>query len=92
MIKYRDGVELRTSRTWRITYRQAFFTGADFMPPDMPANNWVPLGKGKIVISLSLVRPERSVGNGIYGRCIGFTHRKSNMGVGNNWFKSKIPN
>jgi sugar phosphate isomerase/epimerase len=48
MDKYRDGVELLHIKNMADHVSTGTFTGADFMPPDMPAQNWVPLGRGKI--------------------------------------------
>jgi len=48
MDKYKDGVELLHIKNMAEHVPTGVFTGADFMPPDMPANNWVPLGKGQI--------------------------------------------
>jgi sugar phosphate isomerase/epimerase len=48
MEKYRDGVELLHIKDMAPNVPTGVFTGADFMPPDMPAQNWVPVGKGKI--------------------------------------------
>lgn len=48
MDKYKDGVELLHIKNMANHVPTGVFTGADFMPPDMPANNWVPLGKGQI--------------------------------------------
>jgi sugar phosphate isomerase/epimerase len=48
MDKYRDGVELLHIKNMADHVSTGVFTGADFMPPDMPADNWVPLGKGRI--------------------------------------------
>ncbi len=48
MDKYKDGVELLHIKNMADHVPTGVFTGADFMPPDMPANNWVPLGKGQI--------------------------------------------
>lgn len=48
MEKYRDGVELLHIKNMADHVSTGVFTDADFMPPDMPAENWVPLGKGKI--------------------------------------------
>jgi sugar phosphate isomerase/epimerase len=48
MDKYRTGVELLHIKNMANHVSTGVFTGADFMPPDMPAENWVPLGKGKI--------------------------------------------
>jgi sugar phosphate isomerase/epimerase len=48
MDKYRNGVELLHIKEMSRELSTGVFTGADFMPPDMPATNWVPVGKGKI--------------------------------------------
>lgn len=48
MEKYRDGVELLHIKNMANEVATGVFTGANFMPPDMPAQNWVPLGRGKI--------------------------------------------
>ncbi len=48
MDKYKDGVELLHIKNMADHVPTGVFTGADFMPPDMPSNNWVPLGKGQI--------------------------------------------
>lgn len=48
MEQYKDGVELLHIKNMANHVSTGVFTGADFMPPDMPANNWVPLGKGQI--------------------------------------------
>jgi sugar phosphate isomerase/epimerase len=48
MEKYRGGVELLHIKNMADNVATGVFTGADFMPSDMPANYWVPLGKGKI--------------------------------------------
>jgi sugar phosphate isomerase/epimerase len=48
MDKYKDGVELLHIKNMADNVATGVFTGADFMPPDMPAQNWVPLGRGKI--------------------------------------------
>jgi sugar phosphate isomerase/epimerase len=48
MEKYKDGVELLHIKNMADQVSTGVFTGADFMPPDMPAENWVPLGRGKI--------------------------------------------
>ncbi len=47
MERYRNGVELLHIKNMADHVSTGVFTGADFMPPDMPAENWVPLGKGK---------------------------------------------
>ena len=46
--RYSDGVELLHVKDMANHVSTGTFTGADFMPPDMPAENWVPVGKGKI--------------------------------------------
>ena len=46
--KYREGVELLHIKNMSDQVPTGVFTGADFMPSDMPAQSWVPLGKGKI--------------------------------------------
>ncbi|HZY82401.1 MAG TPA: sugar phosphate isomerase/epimerase [Cyclobacteriaceae bacterium] len=48
MEKYKEGVELLHIKNMADHVATGTFDGSDFMPPDMPANNWVPLGKGKI--------------------------------------------
>lgn len=48
MEKYRDGVELLHIKNMADHVSTGVFNGADFMPPDMPADNWVPVGEGKI--------------------------------------------
>ncbi|HCW06993.1 MAG TPA: hypothetical protein DGG95_06475, partial [Cytophagales bacterium] len=48
MDKYNKGVELLHIKNMANEVSTGVFTGADFNPPDMPATNWVPLGKGKI--------------------------------------------
>ena len=49
MDKYRDGVELLHVKNMADHVSTGVFTGADFMPPDMPADNWVPLGKSSMI-------------------------------------------
>jgi sugar phosphate isomerase/epimerase len=48
MDKYRGGVELLHIKDMAQDLSTGVFNGSDFMPPDMPAKNWVPVGKGKI--------------------------------------------
>jgi sugar phosphate isomerase/epimerase len=48
MEKYRDGVELLHIKDMAPDVKTGVFTGADFNPPDMPPQDWVPVGKGKI--------------------------------------------
>ena len=38
------------------------FTGAGFMPSDMPADNWVPLGKSGMIDYKSIFRKGHEVG------------------------------
>ncbi len=46
--KYRNGIELLHIKEMPDNVPTGMFTGADFMPPEMPAQNWVPIGKDKI--------------------------------------------
>ena len=48
MDKYRDGVELLHIKNMADHVSTGVFNGSDFNPPDMPPQNWVPLGRGKI--------------------------------------------
>jgi sugar phosphate isomerase/epimerase len=48
MDKYRDGVELLHIKDMAPKVPTGVFTGADFNPADMPPQDWVPVGKGKI--------------------------------------------
>ena len=48
MDKYRGGVELLHIKDMASHVATGVFNGANFYPPDMPANDWVPVGKGKI--------------------------------------------
>ncbi len=48
MDTYHEGVELLHVKNMADHVQTGVFTGADFMPPDMEAGNWVPLGRGKI--------------------------------------------
>lgn len=48
MEAYRDDVELLHVKNMANHVQTGVFTGADFMPPDMQADHWVPLGKGQI--------------------------------------------
>ena len=48
MEKYRGGVELLHIKDMADNVPTGIFTGANFNPPDMPADDWVPVGKGKI--------------------------------------------
>ncbi|NOT73577.1 MAG: sugar phosphate isomerase/epimerase [Cyclobacteriaceae bacterium] len=48
MEQYKGGVELLHVKNMASNVSTGTFDGSDFMPPDMPAQNWVPLGKGQI--------------------------------------------
>lgn len=48
MEKYRSGIDFLHIKDMAPGVPTGVFTGANFMPPDMPAENWVPLGRGKI--------------------------------------------
>jgi sugar phosphate isomerase/epimerase len=48
MDKYRNGVELLHIKDMAPNVSTGVFTGANFMPPDMPPQDWVPVGMGKI--------------------------------------------
>jgi sugar phosphate isomerase/epimerase len=48
MEKYRDGVELLRIKDMADHVSTGVFNGANFNPSDMPADDWVPVGKGKI--------------------------------------------
>jgi sugar phosphate isomerase/epimerase len=48
MEKYPGGVELLHIKDMAPQVSTGTFTGADFNPPDMPPQNWVPVGTGKI--------------------------------------------
>lgn len=45
---YQDGIELFHIKNMADHVKTGVFTGADFMPPEMPGDYWVPLGMGKI--------------------------------------------
>ena len=45
---HKDGVELFHIKNMAEHVKTGTFTGVDFMPPEMPADLWVPLGQGKI--------------------------------------------
>ena len=61
MDKYSKGVELLHIKNMANHVSTGVFTGADFMPPDMPPGNWVPLGRGKIDYE-SVFRKGKSIG------------------------------
>lgn len=48
MDKYRDGVELLHIKDMAPHVATGVFNGANFYPPDMPSDDWLPVGKGKI--------------------------------------------
>ena len=48
MEKYKGGVELLHIKDMAPQLPTGTFTGADFNPPDMPPQNWKPVGAGKI--------------------------------------------
>jgi len=48
MDQYRDGIELLHIKDMAPNVSTGVFTGADFNPPDMPPQNWAPVGRGKI--------------------------------------------
>lgn len=48
MDKYSEGVELLHIKNMADNVPTGVFNGANFMPSDMPAENWVPVGNGKI--------------------------------------------
>lgn len=48
MQQYRGGIDFLHIKDMAPSVSTGVFTGANFMPPDMPASNWVPLGQGKI--------------------------------------------
>jgi sugar phosphate isomerase/epimerase len=48
MEKYRDGVELLHIKNMADHVSTGVFNGVNFIPSEMPAENWVPVGKGKI--------------------------------------------
>ena len=62
MEKYNKGVELLHVKNMADDVPTGVFTGADFMPPDMPADNWVPLGKGSKIDYKSVFQKGREIG------------------------------
>jgi sugar phosphate isomerase/epimerase len=62
MDKYRDGVELLHVKNMADDVPTGVFTGADFNPSDMPAGNWVPLGKSRKIDYKSVFRKGREIG------------------------------
>lgn len=61
MDQYKEGVELLHVKNMANHVSTGTFTGADFNPPDMAGDNWVPLGKGKIDYK-SVFRKGREIG------------------------------
>jgi sugar phosphate isomerase/epimerase len=49
MEQYSNGVELLHVKNMADHVKRGTFDGSDFNPPDMPANNWVSLGKGGVI-------------------------------------------
>jgi sugar phosphate isomerase/epimerase len=62
MERYRSGVELLHVKNMADHVHTGVFSGADFMPPDMPANNWVPLGKSNMIDYRSVFKKGREIG------------------------------
>ena len=62
MDKYRGGVELLHVKNMADHVSTGVFTGADFMPPQMPATNWVPLGKSKKIDYKAVFQKGREIG------------------------------
>jgi sugar phosphate isomerase/epimerase len=62
MEQYRGGVELLHVKNMADHVSTGTFTGADFMPPDMPANNWVPLGKSNMIDYKAVFQKGKEIG------------------------------
>ena len=62
MDKYRGGVELLHVKNMADHVSTGVFNGADFMPPELPANYWVPLGKSKKIDYKSVFQKGREIG------------------------------
>jgi len=62
MEKYRGGVELLHVKNMADHVSTGVFNGADFMPPELPANYWVPLGKSKKIDYKSVFQKGREIG------------------------------
>jgi sugar phosphate isomerase/epimerase len=62
MDKYRAGVELLHVKNMADHVSTGVFTGADFMPPQMPPDNWVPLGKSSKIDYKSVFKKGREIG------------------------------
>jgi sugar phosphate isomerase/epimerase len=62
MDKYRDGVELLHVKNMADHVSTGVFNGTNFSPPDMPADNWVPLGKSKKIDYKSVFQKGHQIG------------------------------
>ena len=62
MDTYRDGVELLHVKNMADHVSTGVFTGADFNPPDMPPDNWVPLGKSRMIDYKSVFQKGHEIG------------------------------
>jgi len=62
MDEYRGGVELLHVKNMADHVSTGVFNGADFMPPELPANYWVPLGKSKKIDYKSVFQKGREIG------------------------------
>jgi len=62
MDKYRGGVELLHVKNMADHVSTGVFNGADFMPPELPSNYWVPLGKSKKIDYKSVFQKGREIG------------------------------
>jgi sugar phosphate isomerase/epimerase len=62
MEQYRDGVELLHVKNMADHVSTGVFSGADFNPPDLPPDYWVPLGKSKMIDYKSVFKKGREIG------------------------------
>jgi sugar phosphate isomerase/epimerase len=62
MDKYRNGVELLHVKNMADHVSTGVFTGADFMPPQMPPDYWVPVGKSKKIDYKAVFEKGREIG------------------------------
>jgi sugar phosphate isomerase/epimerase len=62
MEQYRGGVELLHVKNMADHVSTGVFTGADFNPPDLPPDYWVPLGKGQKIDYKSVFQKGREIG------------------------------
>lgn len=62
MGKYSGGVELLHVKNMADHVTTGTFDGSNFMPPDMPANNWVPLGKSNMIDYKSVFKKGHEIG------------------------------